>query len=439
MRLSKYVHEFTISETIVALYHSLTIECVFFNVNELKNILLNKEGDDYIYLKKHYFIVEKDSDDLLIMQKTLELIERPSLINTYILTSENCNFACKYCFLSKLTQMQDCVKNMSVNVADETIKLLQREYNNPPTKYAKFISFFGGEPLLNFQLIKYIVDKIFLLIQNKKFPSDIKFGMVTNASLLTEDIIRYCISRDIGIGISFDIIEEASTQRLTKNGNSTFNLVKEKISLCKKLGAEFSISTTVTREILSNYVKVVDEIIRLNPPSVSLNMLIPDKDSEFDYSYYNDYADFLLYAYNRLRDYGIYEDRIMRKMRAFTNRNLYYNDCCATGGHQFVITHNGRIGVCHAFLNTGDFFNASVYDENLSLSTNKDSLQWSQITPLKKEQCLECECLGICGGGCAYVAHNIHGSVDALDDGFCMVTKKILKWMINDLYKACNV
>ena len=131
---------------------------------------------------------------------------------------------------------------------------------------------------------------------------------------------------------------------------------------------------------------------------------------------------------------------MMRKMRAFTNRNLYYNDCCATGGHQFVITHNGRIGVCHAFLNTtGEFFNASVFDENISLSTNSDSLCWSQITPLKKEQCLECECLGICGGGCAYVANNMHGSIGALDDGFCIVSKKILKWMIDDLYKVSNV
>lgn len=440
MKLSKYVHKFTISKTVVALYHSLTIECVFIDITELNDILTTKNGDNYTYLQKHYFIVEQDSDDLLVFQKALELIEGPSLINTYILTSENCNFACKYCFLSKLTQAQCCNKNMSVEVADQTIKLLQREYKNNPTKYSRFISFFGGEPLLNFQLIKYIVDKISLLIQNKDFPNDIKFGMVTNASLLTEDIIRYCISKDIGIGISFDIIEEASTQRITKKGSSTFNIVKEKISLCQKLGAEFSISTTVTSAILSNPVKVVDEIIRLNPPSISLNMLIPDKGSAFNRSYYHEYADFLIYAYNRLREFGIYEDRMMRKMRAFTNRNLYYNDCCATGGHQFVITHNGRIGVCHAFLNTtGEFFNASVFDENISLSTNSDSLCWSQITPLKKEQCLECECLGICGGGCAYVANNMHGSIGALDDGFCIVSKKILKWMIEDLYKVSNV
>ena len=439
MKISKYVHKFNINETVVALYHSLTIECVFFNINELNNILYNGEGDDYIYLKEHYFIVEQDSDDLPIYHKALALIEKPTLANTYILTSENCNFACTYCFLSKLTQKQYCNKNMSIEVADATIKLLQREYKNKPNKYEKYISFFGGEPLLNFQIIKYIVDKISLLVQKKEFPNDVKFGMVTNASLLTEDIIKYCISKDIEIGISFDIIEEASSKRITKNGKNTFNIVKEKISLCQKLGAEFSISTTVTNEILSNYVKVVDKIIQLNPPSISLNMLIPDKGADFDHSYYNEYADFLIYAYSRLREFGIYEDRIMRKIKAFANQSLYYNDCCATGGNQFVITHNGKIGICHAFLNTEEFFNASVFDEDMSLSTNRDSLLWSQITPLKKTQCLECECLGICGGGCAYVANNTNGSIDATDEGFCIVTKKILRWMINDLYKTMQI
>lgn len=438
MKLSKFVHIFDINESIIALYHSLTIECVFFSNGELDKILKDEKSNEFKYLKEHYFIVSCDYDDIFLYNKSLLLLNKPSLANVYVLTSENCNFACKYCFLSKLTHENNVSRNMTTKVADEMIDMLSRQYKKDSSDYEKFISFFGGEPLLNFSIIRYIVDKIELLSQEGKFPSNIKWGVITNGSLLNMEIINYCMLHKIAIGISYDIIEEASKERINKLGNSTFYETLDKINMCKEMNVEFSLSVTVTEKILDNQEKVIDEIINLSPSSVSLNMLIiPDK-SEFNSIYYERYASFLIYAYTRLREVGIYEDRIMRKVKSFTKQRLYYYDCCATGGNQLVVRHNGKVGVCHAFMNSDKFFNASVFDKEFSLLKNKDTISWSQRTPLKMDACIKCECLGICGGGCAYIADKMSGTINGLDEGFCIVTKKILKWLICDLFDSIN-
>lgn len=432
--LSRFVYSYNVTDDIIALYHSLTIDAIFFHKEEMSRILTDLHSSEYQLLRTRHFIVDDKSADIDLLCKAKSFAKNLSLANTYILTSENCNFACTYCFLSKITHTNGKLRNMSKEVADATISLLQREYRCSPDVYSKFICFFGGEPLMNIHIIQYIVKRIQSLIRNNEFPADIKLGIVTNGALLTKDILIYCKNNNIDVGISYDMIEEAGRNRMTKSGKETFGLIREKIELCRSLQVEYSISTTVTEEILANKERVIDEIIQLSPHSISLNMLITDTSSGFDKRYYERYANFLIEAFCRLREVGIYEDRMMRKINSFTKHQLYFYDCCAAGGNQLVIRSDGRVGVCHAFINYNKYFNASVFDDNLLISNNYDSNAWAQRTPFFNERCMKCECLGICGGGCGYSAYQLHGSINEMDDSFCLVSKKILKWMIHDLY-----
>lgn len=436
--LSRFVYTYNVTEDIIALYHSLTIDTIFLHKEELPIILKDSHSTEYQLLLARHFIIENKDTDIDLLHKAQSFAKKLSLANTYVLTSENCNFACTYCFLSKITHTNGNLRNMSKEVADATISLLQREYQHSPNVYSKFISFFGGEPLMNIDIIQYIVERLKNLIDNNEFPADIKFGIVTNGALLTNDILIYCKENNIGVGISYDIIEKAGQNRITKNGKETFSLVREKIEMCKSLQVEYSISTTVTEEILLNKEQVIDEIIHLAPHSISLNMLIADNLSNFDKKYYERYADFLIEAFCRLREAGIYEDRMMRKINSFTNHQLYFYDCCAAGGNQFVIRPDGSVGICHAFINNNKYFNASVFEDDLLINNNPDSYAWSQRTPLSNERCIDCECLGICGGGCGYSSYQLHGSIYEIDDSFCIVSKKLLNWMIRDLYSKIS-
>lgn len=66
-----------------------------------------------------------------------------------------------------------------------------------------------------------------LLPSKTNFPADIKFGIVTNGALLTKDILIYCKNNNIDVGISYDIIEEAGRNRVTKGGGNIWSHQRE--------------------------------------------------------------------------------------------------------------------------------------------------------------------------------------------------------------------
>ena len=142
----------------------------------------------------------------------------------------------------------------------------------------------------------------------------------------------------------------------------------------------------------------------------------------------------MIEAFKELREVGIFEDRIMRKVQAFEDGKLFLYDCCASGGNQYVIDPAGNIGICHGYLNNGKYFSDNVSNPTFDFRNNDVYHFWRNRTPLRMEQCQNCECIGICGGGCPYAADFMHGSIYEVDDRFCIHAKKVLNWMIKDLY-----
>ena len=143
----------------------------------------------------------------------------------------------------------------------------------------------------------------------------------------------------------------------------------------------------------------------------------------------------MIECFKRLRQKGLYEDRMMRKVQAFIDNKLYLYDCCASGGNQLVIASDGCIGICHGYLNNRKYFSANVFDKDFDFRDSPDFEYWKKRSPVFMSECQKCECLGICGGGCPYAADYMHNSIYALDDRFCIHAKKILKWLVCDLYE----
>lgn len=170
MRYSKYVHIVYVDDTIVALYHALLVRTVFVNYTELKQLNLyfatNQISDDKIsatiqYLYANYYIITDEDEDKNLYNKCIELISSPAISNAYIVVTESCNFNCQYCFISNAVQtVEKTTKTMTPTVARQTVKLLQRTYEKQQTSYDKTITFYGGEPLLNFDVIRFFMDEV---------------------------------------------------------------------------------------------------------------------------------------------------------------------------------------------------------------------------------------------------------------------------------------
>ena len=111
-----------------------------------------------------------------------------SVNNLALHLTEQCNMRCKYCFVTRSSA------RMSAKVAEAAVDYLLQECG----KYAK-VTFFGGEPLLEFDLMKRITE----YIRNKSsFP--VILDVVTNGTLLSEEFLKYADTNCIRVGISYD-------------------------------------------------------------------------------------------------------------------------------------------------------------------------------------------------------------------------------------------
>lgn len=150
--------------------------------------------------------------------------------------TQKCNFRCKYCIYSESAnehQRTHSAKEMSWETAKKCIDFL---WEHSVDSRSVNVGFYGGEPLIEFPLIKKTV-----LYSKEKFKGKkLTFSITSNGTLLTEEIIHFFALHDINLMISLDGPKEINDlNRVFANGEGTFDAVMEKIKLIKKLEPEY--------------------------------------------------------------------------------------------------------------------------------------------------------------------------------------------------------
>jgi len=166
--------------------------------------------------------------------------------------------------------------------------------------------------------------------------------------------------------------------------------------------------------------------------TVNFNLLLDTAERTVDSAYTEHATMRMLEYFEKAREIGLYEDRIMRKVRAMSKGVLHPFDCRATGA-QVAISPDGSLGVCHEGVGCKNFFFGSVSNDFV-FTDNPLIQEWGRRSPLTMPQCFDCPSLGLCGGGCAYSAYLRHGTIWAIDDKFCKHSLAVLKWLIWDVY-----
>lgn len=151
--------------------------------------------------------------------------------------TQKCNFRCKYCIYSEeinKSQRSHSKNSMSLETAMKSIDFLSN--HSIDTKEVG-IGFYGGEPLMEFELIKEIVayaKEVFI-------GKPILFSMTTNGSLLNEEIIKFLKESDFNLMISLDGPKEINDKnRIFANGTGTFDSVMNNIKLIAKLYPKYA-------------------------------------------------------------------------------------------------------------------------------------------------------------------------------------------------------
>lgn len=177
--------------------------------------------------------------------------------------TEKCNLSCVYCGYGKLYQNKGLRhdRNMPASKALmflEYIKNLWDEGFLTSTNHVLNISFYGGEPLMNFQLIQDVIN----YIENElsSYPVSFIYSMTTNA-LLIKKYIDYIVSKNFRLLISLDGDERGTSLRLYKNGSPAFGDIISSIDLVQSKYPEYFENHVEFNSVLNSRTSV-DGIIK---------------------------------------------------------------------------------------------------------------------------------------------------------------------------------
>jgi len=240
-------------------------------LNKFVNHDMSEEDDVYKDLRSKHFLVDDKSQigkNLLSIKYRTKLARLSEFTSLHIFViSLRCEHSCPYCQVSR--QSDDKVKfDMSKSVASKSIDLALKS----PSKNIK-IEFQGGEPLLNFSILKYIVEEAKARNTNK----NLAFVIATNLAVITSEILDYCLLHDIHISTSLDGPKELHNKNRPRPGKNSYEKTIEGIKLSReKLGFDkVSALMTTTGASLKQVKSIVDEYLDLGFDGIFLRPLSP--------------------------------------------------------------------------------------------------------------------------------------------------------------------
>jgi len=438
LKLSPFLFFLKLDKESYVVYNSLLIKKFFCNkdtVNKIKKLDLENDKPPSNYLYQERFLIdldlqEKDEVELLLKKENINF-KQPFFKIFYVIVTTGCNFRCKYCYLSSLVSYTPRIMNKET--AGRALEYFYRYISKVKDEIPKLV-IYGGEPLLNQEVVKFLVYDIRKNIASGRLPF-INIILITNGSLLTEEIAEFLKLNQVLVAISLDGPKEINNaNRLYANGAGTYDNTVSAINLLNKYGLKPTISCTINSENVSKLKKIIPWMIKkFNIDSLGLNLFAGgDCSNKVIKKLSSNSAREIIKVFEICRKYGIYEDTILRQIKSFVNEkpNIYY---CAATGREISIDPEGNLATCPAFLNTEMFpFNMS---ENPALEQEEEFKRWTLRSPLLNKKCYGCIALGVCGGGCAFNSHKNHKDIYALDEFYCGYAKTITEWMLKDLYK----
>ena len=255
---------------------NLVGEYLYMTLAELRAFVdgdLQCSNEKYLELKTKHFLYDSDSNvavDLLALKLRTKhhRVSQFTALHIFVVTLR-CDYTCKYCQVSR-RQEDDGAFEMSKESADAALKLVFMS----PAKSLK-IEFQGGEPLLNFGLIRYIVRQAQL--SNRYAQKELQFVVTTNLSNLNDEVIEFCRAEDIYLSTSLDGPEELHNKNRPRPGKDGY---QKTVAGIKRIQSEIGVDKVsalmkTTNESLLQPEQIVDEYVKQNLHSIFLRPLSP--------------------------------------------------------------------------------------------------------------------------------------------------------------------
>ena len=412
---------------VIALYEEHDKEAVICRLKEkYPSELLEECYEEVKELADSQQLFTEDEYENYIM----DFKKRPTVVKALCLhIAHDCNLACRYCFAEE-GEYHGRRELMSFEVGKAALDFL---IANSGSRRNLEVDFFGGEPLMNFQVVKDLV--AYGREQEKIHDKNFRFTLTTNGVLLNDEIMEFA-NREMGnVVLSIDGRKSVHDyMRPFRNGKGSYDLIVPKFQKFAESRNQdrYYVRGTFTHHNL-DFADDVLHLADLGFQQISVEPVVAPADA--DYAIREEDLETLFREYDKLA-----AEMVQRK-KAGKDFNFFHfmidlegGPCvakrlsgCGSGTEYLAVTPWGDLYPCHQFVGNEDFKMGTVL-EGVRNTELRDEFKCCNV--YAKEKCRNCFAKFYCSGGCAANSYNFHGSInDAYDIG-CELQKKRIECAI---------
>jgi uncharacterized protein len=338
--------------------------------------------------------------------------------------TNQCNLACGYCYEYSDDKISNTVgkpKYMDREIAESAIDMLITESAERPSIH---VTFFGGETLLNFPLLRTSVD--YAKRKSAAAGKHVEFSLTTNATLLTEEMVEFFSEHRMGVTVSIDGDRELNDRmRVFHDGRGSYDVIVPKIAMLlqrhrtNSIGARVTLSSGVShvRRIFEHLTKEVGfDAVGFSPATANPERLYsigPQKMSN------------VLGGFEELA--WEYRDRaVENKNLGFTNASDTLKELhsgiskaypCGAGLGLLGVGTAGDINLCHRFVDSPVGQMGHVKNGGIDHAARTGFLETHHLGA--RYDCHTCWSRPTCAGGCYHEAFIHYGDTSAANLHYC--------------------
>lgn len=413
--------------------YDITALCKEKSAEEIKKYILDKYSSENI--------CEKDVDDCLDDIKSLEnagklftpdtyenmafdFKKRNSVIKALCLhVAHSCNLNCEYCFASQGKYHGERAL-MSFETGKRALDFL---VENSGTRRNLEVDFFGGEPLMNWDVVKQLVSyaREIEKIHGKNF----RFTLTTNGMLIDDDVIDFCNKEMSNVVLSLDGRKEVHDRfRKDYHGRGSYDVIVPKFQeLVRRRGGKnyymrgtfTHYNTDFTKDILSmadlGFTELSMEPVVCSPEDASA---LTESDLPVLFEQYEILAKEMIRRKKEGKGFTFYHYMLDLKHGPCIYKRI---SGCGSGTEYMAVTPSGDLYPCHQFVGDKKYLLGNIYD---GVTNTELQNEFKLCNAYAREECADCWAKLYCSGGCAANSYHASGSIKGVYKYGCELFKK---------------
>ncbi len=343
--------------------------------------------------------------------------------------AHTCNLNCSYCFASQGKYHGERAL-MSFEVGKRALDFL---IENSDTRRNLEVDFFGGEPLMNFDVVKQLVE--YARSIEKEHGKNFRFTLTTNGVLIDDDVIDFANKEMSNVVLSLDGRKEIHDRyRVDYAGNGSWDKIVPKFQKLVEArgGKNYYMRGTFTHAN-PDFLKDIQQMLDLGFTELSMEPVVcaPGEPSELT----AEDMPVVMDQYEKLAELMLTRDKegkpftFYHYMIDLTGGPCIYKRIsgCGSGTEYMAVTPTGELYPCHQFVGEEKFRLGDIWNGVTNTATQNE---FGECNVYSREECRECWARLYCSGGCAANAYHSTGSVKGVYKYGCELFKKRMECAI---------